>query len=722
MSLFFRAKSQGDLIILCVITLLLFLVVDVSHSVLLHTIFALPVIFFFPGYALLSALYPRNTGMRGMERLLLSFGLSLAIVPIVCLIMNYVVNLTLYPTLTVLTLFILVMSLIAWWRRRRLFREEIFTLPSLRNIQLDRIIQNYRFILWLSLIALTIIILLFLVHLALDTPTFQSLDIFTSQPLFSSLFLVWMAVLLFLLFVKREAKDWENLALVCIFALVFIDFWNIITPFGYSADSFGHLSMVRYLQEGGKIPELSLGYYQFPGFHLYANFLAQTTGLDLFDVAYIIRIYENIVFAALLYRVNANTLKNSYLAPAAVMLTIMTMQAHHFAFIPHLFAFILLLTFLILLTRNEREVLVRTRDRLLVIILIVATTISSFWHSMLFFFILLGLYLVQKLGGEKPVEVTILLLVLAVLLGWEVYQAVTVFGSLVELLPTVYQNIVTGDMFSTSGRAAAAILGGGDPLWAVATKYFWLMTITGLGTLLWFVQLVRVRKLSYLEKMEVGGVLGTILFFTVVTVSSTMGYYASRYQEFVRIFTPAIIMRFGPALGQRWEGSRFSLSNLWRKASTIFLIILLFVVSFPTFLLEGRGVAGQASYSQDIAAGEFLESRYGKGEGLTVFSNFTYAAGIRFYYLPDAEGKGPREPSVMEDGSVLWEDVYDLIEEFVSPGGNRVFLYSERAANYSWFNVKPDDPRWQEIKKELADFVGEENIWSNNYYSIYFPP
>jgi uncharacterized membrane protein len=46
-------------------------------------------ILFMPGYALVETLYPRGDELGPLERLALSIGLSLAVVPLVGLILNY---------------------------------------------------------------------------------------------------------------------------------------------------------------------------------------------------------------------------------------------------------------------------------------------------------------------------------------------------------------------------------------------------------------------------------------------------------------------------------------------------------------------------------------------------------------------------------------------------------------------------------------------------------
>ncbi len=306
------------------------------------------------------------------------------------------------------------------------------------------------------------------------------------------------------------------------------------------------------------------------------------------------------------------------------------------------------------------------------------------------------------------------------------YYSISTFGSLTKLLPSVRQNIITGDIFATTAMSAEAAWGPEVPLWAVVTNYFWLVTIIGLGTVVGFVQLARAKKLDSLDKRMLGGLLGVILFFIVVTVVSVKGYYATRYQEFARLFTPVILIGFWHDLPQPFGKVRLSLSQHWQKGSIIVVVILLFVMSLPTFLYVGRSIGGEALTSQDITAGEFLADRYGRGDGLIIFGNESrYASGICSYYIPQAERNG----SIIEEyklgkESVLWEEMRNTIADFKNSTANSIFIYSEKKAlgYLSWFGIRPEDPRWQDIKKQLADFVGEENVWSNEYYSIYIHP
>lgn len=121
-------SNQKILIAITVVTLLLFPLAAFTSGVP-RIIFGLCLVLFFPGYTLLSALFPRKGDLAGVERIALSFGLSIAVVPLMGLILNYTLwGITLYPILISITGFILACSAVAWRRQLRLPLEERFSI------------------------------------------------------------------------------------------------------------------------------------------------------------------------------------------------------------------------------------------------------------------------------------------------------------------------------------------------------------------------------------------------------------------------------------------------------------------------------------------------------------------------------------------------------------------------------------------------------------------
>lgn len=125
-----RKRVQNELLLLNIITVLLIIVIAFFPSSTLRIVLGLPFLLFFPGYTLIAALFPRRTQIGSIERVALGFGLSIAVVPLIGLILNYTPwGIRLYPILISVTIFILASSLIAWYRRHRLAKGERFTVP-----------------------------------------------------------------------------------------------------------------------------------------------------------------------------------------------------------------------------------------------------------------------------------------------------------------------------------------------------------------------------------------------------------------------------------------------------------------------------------------------------------------------------------------------------------------------------------------------------------------
>ncbi len=97
----------------------------------LRVVFVLPFILFIPGYLLVAALFPARGDLDGIERVALSFGLSIAIVPLLGLALNYTPwGIRLDSIAITLVVFSLAIGLITQFRRRELPEESRFTVPA----------------------------------------------------------------------------------------------------------------------------------------------------------------------------------------------------------------------------------------------------------------------------------------------------------------------------------------------------------------------------------------------------------------------------------------------------------------------------------------------------------------------------------------------------------------------------------------------------------------
>lgn len=130
-----RTRLQNELLLINILAIPLIVTATFFPSSVWRIILGSPFVLFFPGYALMVALFPKRDALGNIERVALSFGLSIAVVPLIGLIVNYTHwGIRLYPVLLSLIIFIAVTSLIAWHRRRTLAQADRFTVSFNWNL------------------------------------------------------------------------------------------------------------------------------------------------------------------------------------------------------------------------------------------------------------------------------------------------------------------------------------------------------------------------------------------------------------------------------------------------------------------------------------------------------------------------------------------------------------------------------------------------------------
>ncbi len=107
-----------DLLIVNALSVLLVLAVFFFPDSSLRLILGLPFVLLFPGYLLVSVLFPGKTDLGAIERVALSVGVSLALVPLVCLGLNFTsLGIKLYPTVSSLFILSVTLSIVSFYRR-----------------------------------------------------------------------------------------------------------------------------------------------------------------------------------------------------------------------------------------------------------------------------------------------------------------------------------------------------------------------------------------------------------------------------------------------------------------------------------------------------------------------------------------------------------------------------------------------------------------------------
>jgi uncharacterized membrane protein len=129
-----KFKLNG-LLIIDILAVLLVIVIILVPSSTARIVLGLPFLLFFPGYTLVVALFPLNKkkentkedggkakrGIDGIERVALSFGMSIAVTALIGLGLNYTPwGIRQIPVITSIAVFIIIMSIIAFMRHNRL--------------------------------------------------------------------------------------------------------------------------------------------------------------------------------------------------------------------------------------------------------------------------------------------------------------------------------------------------------------------------------------------------------------------------------------------------------------------------------------------------------------------------------------------------------------------------------------------------------------------------
>ena len=123
-----KIKIGSGLLLVNLLAALLISVIVFSLPDALRVVLGLSFILFFPGYMFILTLFPKKQSIGGIERVALSFGLSIAIVPLIGLILNYTWwGITVESILYSVTSFVFIMSILAWLRQAKLDESERFT-------------------------------------------------------------------------------------------------------------------------------------------------------------------------------------------------------------------------------------------------------------------------------------------------------------------------------------------------------------------------------------------------------------------------------------------------------------------------------------------------------------------------------------------------------------------------------------------------------------------
>jgi uncharacterized membrane protein len=119
-----------ELLVVDALTLVLVAIIFLLPESVFRIILGLPFALFFPGYALVAAVFPLQSGAGNILRFTLSVAVSFTLTAIAGIILNYTpLGINLFPMLYTLSAFTIAVSLVAWYRWLRVPPDERYVAP-----------------------------------------------------------------------------------------------------------------------------------------------------------------------------------------------------------------------------------------------------------------------------------------------------------------------------------------------------------------------------------------------------------------------------------------------------------------------------------------------------------------------------------------------------------------------------------------------------------------
>lgn len=168
-------KIPSDLLIVLVWTIMtfIFVITPVLHNSIIRTILGIPMVLFIPGYVLIAALFLKKNDLESVERIALSFGLSIAVVPLLGLALNFTFGIRLIPILVTLCLYTILLTVVAKYRREKLPEDERFSISfskTYKNIVDDVKPKGKTDTILTIILIITVVVAIGMIYYVITTP------------------------------------------------------------------------------------------------------------------------------------------------------------------------------------------------------------------------------------------------------------------------------------------------------------------------------------------------------------------------------------------------------------------------------------------------------------------------------------------------------------------------------------------------------------------------
>lgn len=287
-------KTERDLILVNLLSALLILIIVFFPNSPVRIIIGLAFILFFPGYMVICALFPMKKDLDAVERLALSMVFSIAVTSLIGLMLNYIpFGIGLYSITISLFLFMLLMSVVAMYRRRTISPKDAFAPLSQMSIsgrfesvksELMKSSDENRIIKIVAIIAFTFIILLLIIIAKTPPASGYEISIYDAYPPYFWFFIITslacgIGILLHQAFAKQKSDWW----LMGLFIIILTNTIFLLLPEfrGYAfygrGDIPSHLGFIRDILNSGHVGERNF----YPIEHILGTNLIQVAGVSL---------------------------------------------------------------------------------------------------------------------------------------------------------------------------------------------------------------------------------------------------------------------------------------------------------------------------------------------------------------------------------------------------------------------------------------------------------
>lgn len=168
-------KIPSDLLIVLLWTIMtfIFVIAPVIQNSIIRTILGIPMVLFIPGYVLIAALFLKKNDLESVERIALSFGLSIAVVPLLGLALNFTFGIRLIPILITLCIYTIILIFTASYRREKLPEDERFSISfskTYKNIVEESKPKNRTDTILTIILIITVVIAVGMIYYVITTP------------------------------------------------------------------------------------------------------------------------------------------------------------------------------------------------------------------------------------------------------------------------------------------------------------------------------------------------------------------------------------------------------------------------------------------------------------------------------------------------------------------------------------------------------------------------